>query len=76
MSSHSPYLLQPLDVGYLAVLTRTCGGFVSDLARVGYNYIDKLDFLADYPRTRTEAFKPHIIQSSFDAPGLVPIDRE
>jgi hypothetical protein len=43
---------------------------VSDLARTGYNHIDKLDFLADYPRARIEAFQPNIIQSSFAATGI------
>jgi hypothetical protein len=74
MPAHFSHLLQPLDVGCFAVLKRAYGRFVSDLARVGYNHIDKLDFLADYPRARTEAFQLHIIQSSFAATGLVPIN--
>jgi hypothetical protein len=76
MPSHSSHLLQPLDVGCFAVLKRAYGRFVSDLARVGYNHIDKLDFLADYPRARIEAFGPQTIQNSFAATGLVPIDPE
>jgi hypothetical protein len=76
MPAHSSHLLQPLDVGCFAVLKRAYGRFVSDLARVGYNHIDKLDFLADYPRARTEAFQPHIIQSSFAATSLVPVNPE
>jgi hypothetical protein len=40
---------------------------VRDLARDGYNHIDKLDFHADYPWVRVEAFQPHIIQNSFIA---------
>ena len=74
MPAHSSHLLQPRDVGCFAVLKRVYGRFVSDLARVGYNHIDKLDFLADYPRARAEAFQPYIIQSSFAATGLVPIN--
>jgi hypothetical protein len=38
------------------VLKRAYSRFISDLARIGYNYINKLDFLADYPRARIEAF--------------------
>ena len=49
---------------------------MSDLARTSYNYIDKLDFLAEYPRARIEAFKPQTIQTSFAATGLTPIDPE
>ena len=47
---------------------------MSDLARTGYNHIDKLDFLADYPRARLEAFQPNIVQSSFAATSIVPVD--
>ncbi|KAJ5261124.1 hypothetical protein N7478_009036 [Penicillium angulare] len=77
MPAHSSHLLQPLDVGCFAVLKRAYGRFISDLARVGYNHIDKFDFLDDYQRARLEVFKkPIIIQNSFIAAGLVPIDPE
>ncbi|CEO59608.1 hypothetical protein PMG11_04280 [Penicillium brasilianum] len=76
MPSHSSHLLQPLDVRCFAVLKRAYGRFVSDLARTGYNHIDKLDFLADYPRARLEAFQPNIIQSSFAATGIVPVNAD
>jgi hypothetical protein len=58
------------------VLKRAYGRFVSDLARTGYNHIDKLDFLADYPRARIEAFQPKIVQSSFTATGIVPVNTD
>ncbi|KAJ5240629.1 uncharacterized protein N7469_002220 [Penicillium citrinum] len=74
MPSHSSHLLQPLDVGCFAVLKRVYSRFVSDLARTGYNHIDKFDFLADYPRARIEAFQPNIVQNSFAATGIVPVD--
>jgi hypothetical protein len=74
MPSHSSHLLQPLDVGCFAVLKRAYSRFVSDLTRTGYNHIDKLDFLADYPRARLEAFQPNIVQTSFIATGIVPVD--
>jgi hypothetical protein len=77
MPPHSSHLLQPLDVGCFAVLKRAYSRFISDLARCGYNHIDKFDFLDDYKRARLEAFhQPAIIQNSFAASGLVPIDAE
>jgi hypothetical protein len=76
MPSHSSHLLQPLDVGCFAVLKRAYARFVSDLARTGYNHIDKLDFLADYPRARIEAFQSNIIRNSFVAAGLILVDAE
>ena len=77
MPSHSSHLLQPLDVRCFAVLKRAYGRFVSDLARTGYNHIDKFDFLDDYQRARLEAFQqPAIIQNSFAASDLVPVDTE
>ncbi|CEJ62228.1 hypothetical protein PMG11_10734 [Penicillium brasilianum] len=77
MPAHASHLLQPLDVGCFAVVKRAYGRFVSDLARQGYNHIDKFDFLEDYQRARLEAFqKPSTIQNSFAATGLVPIDAE
>jgi hypothetical protein len=76
MPAHSSSLLQPLDVGCFAVLKRAYGRFVSDLARRGYNHIDKFDFLEDYQRARPEAYQPSTIQNSFAASGLVPIDAE
>jgi hypothetical protein len=77
MPPHASHLLQPLDVGCFAVVNRAYGRFVSDLARQGYNHIDKLDFLHDHQHARLEAFqKPSTIQNSFVATGLVPIDAE
>ena len=76
MPAHSSHLLQPLDVGCFAPLKRAYGRFVSDLARASYNHIDKLDFLAEYPRARIEAFKPQTIQNSFAATGITPFDPE
>ena len=76
MPAHSSHLLQPLDVGCFAPLKRAYGRFVSDLARASYNHIDKLDFLAEYPRARIEAFKPQTIQTSFAATGITPFNPE
>jgi hypothetical protein len=77
MPSHASHLLQPLNVGCFAVVKRAYGRFISDLARRGYNHIDKFDFLDDYQRARLEAFqKPSTIQNSFAASGLVPVNAE
>jgi hypothetical protein len=76
MPSHSSYLLQPLNVRCFAVLKRAYSRFVSDLARTGYNHINKLDFLADYPRARIEAFQSNIIRNSFVAASIILVDPE
>jgi hypothetical protein len=76
MPAHSSHLLQPLDVGCFAVLKRAYGCFISDLARVGYNHIDKFDFLDNYQHARLEAFQPNTIQNSFMATGINPVDAE
>jgi hypothetical protein len=77
MPAHSSYLLQPLDVSCFVVIKRAYSRFVSDLTRTGYNHIDKCDFLENYQHARLEAFqKPSIIQNSFAASGLVPVDAE
>jgi DDE superfamily endonuclease len=72
--AHSSHLLQPLDIGCFAILKRAYGRLISDRGRIGYNHIDKVDFLADYQQARIEAFQPSIIRNSFAAAGLVPID--
>ncbi|OKO98130.1 hypothetical protein PENSUB_9514 [Penicillium subrubescens] len=78
MPAHSSHLLQPLDVRCFAVVKRAYGRFVSDLARRGYNHIDKHDFLVDYQHARLEAFQSTnpTIKNSFAASGLVPLDAE
>jgi hypothetical protein len=40
--------------------------------RLGFNHIDKLDFLAAYPQARVSTLKPDNILSGFAATGLVP----
>ena len=49
---------------------------MSDLARTGYNHIDKLDFLVDYLYIRVEAFQLNIIQSSFVATGIILVNAD
>ena len=74
MPPHSSHLLQPLDIGCFAPLKRAYGGMIEAKARCNINHIDKLDFLAAFPKARTEAFRPAIIQNAFAAAGLVPYD--
>ena len=42
--------------------------------RLGFNTIQKADFLDAYPTARKEAFTPQNIQSSFIATGIKPYD--
>lgn len=76
MPAHSSHLLQPLDIGCFAVLKRAYSRLISNQARLGFNHINKLDFLAEYPQAHQETFKQDTIQNSFAAAGLVPLDPE
>jgi hypothetical protein len=42
--------------------------------RLGFNHIDKFDFLTAFPRARTMAYKAQTIRNSFAATGLVPFN--
>jgi hypothetical protein len=42
--------------------------------RLGFNYIDKIDFLTAFPEARTMAYKAETIQNGFAATGLIPFD--
>jgi hypothetical protein len=44
--------------------------------RLGYNSIDKLDFLKGYPKTHSDVFKPGNIKNGFLAAGIVPFNPE
>ena len=76
MPPHSSHLLQPLDVGCFSPLKRAYGRLVEDKMRLGFNHIDKLDFLEAYPQARMGAFKAETIKNSFAAAGLIPFDPE
>jgi hypothetical protein len=56
MPPHSSHLLQPLDVGCFGPLKRAYGGLVKAKMRLGFNHIDKLDFLKAYPAARKQVF--------------------
>ena len=47
---------------------------VDQKQRLGFNRIDKLDFLMAYPLAHAEVFKSVTIQNSFAAAGLVPLN--
>jgi hypothetical protein len=64
MPAHSSHPLQPLDVGFFTLLKKAYGRFVSDLARRGYNYIDKHDFLVDYQNVWVAAFDLEAIEAT------------
>jgi hypothetical protein len=74
MPPHSSHLLQPLDVGCFGPLKRAYGGLVESKMRLGFNHIDKLDFLKAYPTARREVFKAQTIENSFAAAGILPLD--
>jgi hypothetical protein len=70
MPPHSSHLLQPLDVGCFGPLKRAYGGLVKAKIWLGYNYINKLDFLKAYPVARQQVFSIENIQSGFHAAGI------
>ncbi|EED14731.1 pogo transposable element, putative [Talaromyces stipitatus ATCC 10500] len=74
MPPRSSHLLQPLDVSCFAVLKRQYGRLVEQRVRLGFNHIDKYDFLTAFPEARTMAYKAENIQNGFKATGLVPFD--
>ncbi|KAL3707903.1 hypothetical protein TMatcc_005885 [Talaromyces marneffei ATCC 18224] len=71
---HSSHLLQPLDVSCFSVLKQQYGQLVEQRIRLGFNHIDKYDFLTAFPEARTMAYKATNIQNGFKATGLVPLD--
>lgn len=58
----------------IAVLKRSYGRLVDQQTRMGINHIDKLDFLAAYPRAREDAFQGRSIYNAFKATGLTPLN--
>ncbi|EED13708.1 pogo transposable element, putative [Talaromyces stipitatus ATCC 10500] len=73
MPPHSSHLLQPLDVGCFAVLKRHYGQLVEQRMRLGFNHIDKLDFLTAFPKARTMVYKAQTVRNSFTATGLLTV---
>ena len=76
MPAHSSHLLQPLDVGCFSPLKRAYGRLVENKMRLGFNHIDKFDFLEAYLQAHTEIFSADNIKSGFSATGLIPFNPE
>lgn len=76
MPPHLLHLLQPLDVGCFSPLKCAYGCLVEDKMQLGFNHIDKFDFLEAYPKAHAGAFKADTIKNSFAAAGLVPFRPE
>jgi hypothetical protein len=74
MPLHSFHLLQSLDVSCFAVIKRKYGQLVEQRMRLGFNHIDKIDFLTAFPEACMMAYKAETIQNGFVVIGLVPFD--
>jgi hypothetical protein len=57
MPFYSSHLLQPLDVGCFAVLKRHYRQLVEQRIRLGFNHINKIDFLTAFPQTCIMAYE-------------------
>jgi hypothetical protein len=74
MPAHSLYLLQPLDISCFSPLKRAYGHLIEDKMQLGFNHINKLDFLKAYPQARTVIFSLDNIKSGFSATRLIPLN--
>jgi hypothetical protein len=72
MPAHSSYLLQPLDIGCFGPLKKAYSKLIEEKGRLGYNYINKLDFLKAYLAAHQEVFTAENIQSRFQATRILP----
>ena len=72
MSPHSSHLLQPLDVGFFALLKRAYTKELENTFRVGMTHVDKLEFLEIYKRVRLQVFTKSNILGAFRGDGLHP----
>ncbi|BDD61273.1 hypothetical protein MAP00_009287 [Monascus purpureus] len=76
MPPHSSHLLQPLHLACLSPLKQAYGRLVENKMRLGFNHIDKIDFLEAYSYAHTDIFKPQTIRNGFTATGLIPFNPE
>jgi hypothetical protein len=56
MPAYSSYLLQPLDISCFGPLKKAYSKLIEEKWCLGYNYINKLDFLKAYLATYQEVF--------------------
>lgn len=67
------HLLQPLNVGCFTPLKRVYSRLVENKMWLGFNHINKFDFLKAYPNACIEVFRLENIQNGFAVAGLVPL---
>ena len=60
---------------FFSPLKRAYGKLVENQARLGFNHIDKLDFLKA-SQAHMETFKSETIKNGFAATGLIPFNPE
>ena len=72
MPAYSSHLLQPLDVGCFGPLKKAYSKLIEEKGCLGYNYINKLDFLKAYLAAHQEVFTTENIQSRFKATRILP----
>lgn len=73
MPAYLLHLLQPLNVGCFTPLKRAYSRLVENKMWLGFNHINKFDFLKAYPNARIEVFRLENIQNGFAAAELVPL---
>jgi hypothetical protein len=76
MPAQSSHLLRPLDVGCFGPLKQVYRSLVEQRMRLGYNHIDRFNFLKAYPTAHQEVFKLENIQNGFAATGIAPFKPE
>ena len=71
MPLHVLHLLQPLDMSCFASLKQLYRQQIENQIQCGINHVDKMDFLFLYLQAYIDIFTEQIIQSGFEATGLI-----
>ncbi len=74
MPAYLSHLLQPLDIDYFSPLKRAYSKLIKQKGRLGYNYINKLDFLKAYLTAYKEIFTIENTKSRFRVTRIVPFN--
>ena len=74
MPAYLSYLLQPLDINYFSPLKRAYSKLIKQKGRLGYNYINKLDFLKAYLIAYKEVFTIENTKNRFRVTRIVPFN--
>jgi hypothetical protein len=61
MPPYSSHLLQPLDISCFAVLKQQYRQLIKQWIRLGFNHIDKIDFLTTFLKVCIMAYKAKTI---------------